>query len=430
VDGFTKSSTQSWPYDLQVARILVLSAFYPPHHFGGYELSCQDVTDRWRARGHDVHVLTSTMRWPEVATPDDEPVDRTLELYFRGYDTWSPHPLVRLRTERHNQRALRDVLQRFEPDVVSVWMMGWMSFGLLTTLVERDLPMVCVLQDDWMEFGPSFDAWARLFLDRPRAARVVRALTGVPTSIADIGKSAACCFISADTRRHAEERSRWSFPVATTVWSGVDRTSFFPTTRRTDWQWRLLYVGRVRRTKGLDTAIGALPKLPDAHLTVVGRGDPAYEAEVRTLADDLGVADRITWGAASTRDDLRAMYADADCLVFPSRWREPLGLVPLEAMACGTPVVATGRGGSAEFCIDGVTCLRFAANDADELAACVQRLATDPDLRATLVRGGLATVEELNADRLTDVLEQWHLAAARRFADGTPADRQLSLAAH
>jgi glycosyltransferase involved in cell wall biosynthesis len=124
------------------------------------------------------------------------------------------------------------------------------------------------------------------------------------------------------------------------------------------------------------------------------------------------------------------LYAEADALIFPSRWREPLGLVALEAMACGTPVVATGRGGSGEFCIDELTCLRFDANDAAGLAACVRRLAADPELRARVVSGGFTTAQELTLDRLADVLEQWHLAALDRFANGTPADRELSLAAH
>ncbi len=372
--------------------------------------------------------MTSTHRWPDVTSPADEPVDRTLRLYLDGFDQWSPHPLVRLRTEWHNQRALKKVLAEFQPDLVSAWMMGWMSFGLLTTAVERGLPLVCVLQDDWLDFGPRYDAWARLFLARPRAARMVRAMTGVPTTIADIGKAGVFCFVSEDTRRFAEERSRWTFPVSTTVWSGVDSAAFFPMQRRPDWRWQLLFVGRIRRTKGVDTVIEALAQLPEAQLTLIGKGDPDYEQEVRALADELGVSDRMTW-ATATRDELRQRYADADVLVFPSRWREPLGLVPLEAMACGTPVVATGRGGSGEFCIDGVTCLRFDANDAEGLAACVRRLAEDPSLREQIVRGGFATAAELNVDRLADVLETWHLAALDRFAHDTPADRELSLSA-
>ena len=60
---------------------------------------------------------------------------------------------------------------------------------------------------------------------------------------------------------------------------------------------------------------------------------------------------------ASPRAELRGRYAAADVVAFPSRWREPFGLVPVEAMACDTPVVATGTGGTGEFLADGVNAL-------------------------------------------------------------------------
>ena len=75
--------------------ILVLSNMYPPHHMGGYELSCRDVVDRWRATGHDVTVLTSTMRLPGVDDPPDERgagVRRDLQIAFRDGDL-STYPL-------------------------------------------------------------------------------------------------------------------------------------------------------------------------------------------------------------------------------------------------------------------------------------------------------------------------------------------------
>jgi len=72
-------------------------------------------------------------------------------------------------------------------------------------------------------------------------------------------------------------------------------------------------------------------------------------------------------------------------------WEEPWGLVPLEAMARGRPVVATGRGGSREYLRDGENCLLFAAGSAPSLAAALRRLAEDPGLRARLRDGGLAT---------------------------------------
>jgi glycosyltransferase involved in cell wall biosynthesis len=412
-----------------VARVLALSALYPPHHFGGYELACQDVLNRWQARGYDVRVLTSDFTIPDVTAPANEPVDRALRLYWRDHELWSPHPFTRMRIERHNQRVLAKTLRDFRPDVVTVWHMAGMSFGLLTTLVEHGIPIVCVLQDDWLDFGPRFDAWSRLFLDRPRAARAARLATRVPTALADLGSAATFCFVSDATRQHAEEHSRWSFPVSSVVWSGVDRSTFYPTgDHDRAWRWRLLFAGRMARSKGVDTVIRALPLLPDeARLTIAGRGDPRLIEELRSLATSLGVADRVHWTEAD-RAQLRGLYAESDVLVFPARWKEPFGLVPVEAMACGTPVIATGTGGSGEICRDGLNCLRFPPDDVDALVDRLNRLANDAELRQRLVRGGLATADELTIDRLADVLEEWHLAAVNKFADGSPAHRQLVLA--
>ena len=93
-------------------------------------------------------------------------------------------------------------------------------------------------------------------------------------------------------------------------------------------------------------------------------------------------------------------------------------------MSCGVPVVATCTGGSVEFLGDGVNCLRFEAGNANDLAGAVRRVADDEGLRARLVAGGLQTAAELDVDRLADVLEAWHVAAATRFASGRPADRR------
>jgi glycosyltransferase involved in cell wall biosynthesis len=77
-----------------------------------------------------------------------------------------------------------------------------------------------------------------------------------------------------------------------------------------------------------------------------------------------------------------------------------------------TPVVATRRGGSAEFLVDGENCLEIPADDPVALAAAVQRLAEQPALRARLVAGGLATAAEHTIDRLADRLEVLHRQAS------------------
>jgi glycosyltransferase involved in cell wall biosynthesis len=134
--------------------------------------------------------------------------------------------------------------------------------------------------------------------------------------------------------------------------------------------------------------------------------------ELRDLATELGVADRVRFALASSREDLRDRYRSADVVVMSSEWPEPFGLVPLEAMACGTPVVATGTGGSGEFLDDEVNCLLFTPGDAESMAAAISRMAADSDLRTRLVSGGTATVERMNMDGYADKLEVLHRRAA------------------
>ena len=81
-----------------MTRILTLTNLYPPHAYGGYEMSCDDVMRRLAGRGHEVTVLTTTTRVAGVADPpgDDTRVRRELEWYWQDHELRSPHPARRL----------------------------------------------------------------------------------------------------------------------------------------------------------------------------------------------------------------------------------------------------------------------------------------------------------------------------------------------
>jgi glycogen(starch) synthase len=413
-------------------QILVLTNLYPPHHLGGYELSCSDVMDRLRARGHDVTVLTTTTRFEGVDEPADERaqgIRRDLAFYWDEHKLVRPPVWRRFVLERANQDALRSALDDTRPDVVSVWNMGAMSLGLLTTIIERDIPMVLAVCDDWLVYGPLLDRWARLFRRRKRLGRIVRARTGVPTTLPNIGDAGAFCFVTDFVRRRAAEKAHVIPRVSTVVYSGIDRIDFPPATQNArPWSNRLLYVGRIDDRKGIDVAVTALSMLPDeTTLEIVGRGDEDYRRSLEAVAARLGVAGRISFDVVP-RAGLKDRYRAADALLFPVVWEEPFGLVPIEAMACGTPVVATGTGGSAEFLANERNCLLVRPGDADDLARAVTRLSRDAGLRARLVANGLLLADELTTDRLADVFEAWHVAAADRFAHGYPENRPSPLA--
>jgi glycogen(starch) synthase len=392
-------------------RVLVLTNLYPPNAMGGYELSCRDVVDRWRARGHEVTVLTTEGTITGVVEPDvHEPhVHRRLRWYWSEHAFLSPPFRVRLAWERANHAVLAGLLAQVRPDVVSVWHMGGMPLSLLTALDEVGVPVVHNLCDDWPDYGRRADAWTAGWSRLPRAVRRLGArLTGVPTQVPDLDRHPASV-VSAFTLQALRDRTPWSFAQATVVGSGVDTTDFplLAGDLARPWHGELLVVGRVEARKGFDVAVAALELLPGAHLRVAGVADPEHERELARAGGD-----RVTFGAVP-RAGLREVYAAADVLVFPSRWEEPFGLVPLEAMTQGTPVVATRRGGSSEYLVDGVNCLEVPPDSPEAIAAAVQRLSDSPELRATLVAGGLETAARRTVDQLADVLEDLHARAVR-----------------
>ena len=372
-------------------RILSVGNLYPPHHFGGYELIWRGAVEQLRAAGHEVRILTTDHRHPapDPTVPEDPDCHRELRWYWRDHRFPRKSPLARLRLERHNRAVLQRHLDEWSPDLVAWWPMGGMSMALVEQVHRAGLPSVAVVMDDWPSYGPKVDAWQGPFYGRPRRGRLVERLTGIP-ALGELRSRTNWVFIS----RHQLERTEraiGSLAGARVAHAGVDE-ELFRAAPEHPWRWRLLYCGRIDPRKGIDLAVAALPHLPpEATLQIVGDGDPEHRRELERLADSLGVAERVRFERVP-RDRLPATFADHDALLFPVRWEEPWGLVPLEAMAVGLLVVASGRGGSAEYFEDGENCLLA---DPDEgpraLADALLQLAEDGHLRGRLRAGGLRT---------------------------------------
>ena len=143
----------------------------------------------------------------------------------------------------------------------------------------------------------------------------------------------------------------------------------------------LLSVGLLIPRKGHDLVIGALPRLPDMELIVVGDGPE--RGALDALAKDRGVADRVRFVGAVPQEELRSYYGAADALVLASS-REGWANVLLESMACGTPVVASTAGGSPEVVAAPEAGGLIAERSAEAVAEGVRRLfAAYPDRGAT-----------------------------------------------
>jgi glycosyltransferase involved in cell wall biosynthesis len=179
---------------------------------------------------------------------------------------------------------------------------------------------------------------------------------------------------------------------ATVIPCGVDTDLFRPAPRRDpDGPQRLLVVGRLVTRKGIGNTVEALARLPGVELVVAG--GPAADAldvdpsvtRLRALAERLEVADRVRFLGGVARADVPALIQDSDVVVAVP-WYEPFGIVPLEGMACGRPIVGTAVGGLLDTVLPGETGELVPPRRPDELARVLRELLADPERRAAYGR--------------------------------------------
>lgn len=221
---------------------------------------------------------------------------------------------------------------------------------------------------------------------------------------------------------------------------GVDLDLFTPDGpaegRRPD-RHRLLYVGRLVQRKGVGNVISALPRLPGVELVVAGGpsreelDDDAEVRRLRELAVELGVADRVALRGRVERPDLPALIRSADALVTVP-WYEPFGIVPLEAMACGVPVVATAVGGMIDSVVDERTGVHVPPRDPDRLAEALADLLAHPAARRRYGAAGAKRARRLYDWRriAAQACEVYAEVAAEAGARGADEGREESSARH
>jgi glycosyltransferase involved in cell wall biosynthesis/phosphoheptose isomerase len=218
----------------------------------------------------------------------------------------------------------------------------------------------------------------------------------------------------------------------TVVPCGVDLDLFTPDgprDARPAGRRRIMCVGRLVQRKGIGNIIEALASIPDTELVVAG-GPPAAELDgdpeavrLRGIAEACGVADRVELRGRVEHQDLPALLRSADVVVC-APWYEPFGIVPLEAMACGVPVVASAVGGMIDSVVDGVTGMHICPRDPDRIAAATRGLLDDPDRRAAFSRAGVRRARRLyDWDRVASATLDVYARQAARGGNGARTGR-------
>jgi phosphatidyl-myo-inositol alpha-mannosyltransferase len=354
---------------------------------GGVQAHIRQVSQHLRQRGHDVLVLA----------PGDQPegyegvriVGKPVAVRFNG-------SVARICLSPGASRKVREALREFRPDVIHAH--DPVSPGIsMLALVHANAPLVATSHP----YFPPDARSSKVFsfaapLLRPIWRRVDRRL-----AVSNAARHTIC--------------SRLGYGNVQVLPNGANVDVFaralparLPAGRK------LLFVGRLELRKGFPVAVRAFSKLaaeyPDLRLVVVGDG--ADRDAVNEL--DEATRRRVDMMGRVTDEALPTFYRASDIFMSPATGSESFGIVLVEAMAAGIPLVASDIPGYREVARDGIEGILVPPSDPDALAAGIRRLLDDPALAMSLGLNGAQRARHFDWESIVDRLEDIYLETAGR----------------
>jgi glycogen(starch) synthase len=363
-------------------RVLMVSWEFPPLVVGGLAIHVHGLSRALAAQGHDVVVLT--LHHPDA--PDDSVVDGVRVLRADSSLPWLPEDnfLLKMASANHQLVQLTARLGTWRPDLVHAhdWLVAWAG-DTIRTLWDR--PLLATIHAT----------------ERGRNHGVLP--PGQPSGINSVEwwlTYQARHVVTCSRYMHDEVVESFELPEhkLSIVPNGVDADEWAPPpglARGADGPLVVAW-GRVQYEKGFQTLVQAMPtlrvKVPGLRAVIAGKG--GYLAELQHLAERLRVADVVTFGGFVPDEELRHLLHTSTCAVIPSLY-EPFGIVALEALAAGAPLVVAASGGLTEILTGTDAGLLFTPGDAHDLANAIVRMHEEPGLRRRSQEAGAALVRDV-----------------------------------
>lgn len=368
-------------------KILHIGKYYPPFR-GGMETALENICEGLLDAGHEVVVITagetSREQIESIAGPESGREGRLVRVGVRGVVFSQPLTAGLL-------GVLRREVARLQPDVVHLHLPNPLAAAAW-------LALSCCRSSS----SPTMAVWYHADITRQKIGRQL-----LKPLLSACLKRAAGITVAARALRDrspilADYRSKVSvipFGIAEEPWLSVEPRRDGP----------FLFVGRLVAYKGIDILLKALAEVPAAELVIVGEGP--LKASLQALAGNLQLKDRVIFAGSLAQAQIAACMAEATALILPSvDESEAFGLVQLEAMASGVPVVATDLPtGVPEVGEDGLTGFLVAPNDSAALAKSLLALHGDPSLRRAMGEAGRARfLAHSSRRRMVERLTNWY----------------------
>jgi glycosyltransferase involved in cell wall biosynthesis len=385
---------------------LFASAFYP--HVGGVEELCRQLAHEYQARDHGVAVFTE--RWPRSLAAyevyEGIPVHR---IPFRVMSEGVRAKIKYLATHRAIRRRLLELLGRFRPDVVHVHCVSTNAYYALEVQEATGVPLIVSLHGEL-----TMDAQG-LFKRSALARDILRR-----------GLRRADAVTACSRQTLAEAEAFFGEPLGekgVVVYNGIAEGGGGEIVPFEHPRPYILAIGRHVRQKGFDILLHAMKQLGPAGdpYDLILAGDGVEHEPLKSLATALGLGDRVVFPGQVDHPAAISLFAGCKVFVLPSR-NEAFGIVNLEAMVAGKPIVAARVGGVPEIVLDDENGLLVAPENPSELAETLRRLLADEAWQRRLGKAGRERAKLFTWPRIVEEYMAVYAAALSRSRG-----RQLAL---
>ncbi len=356
-------------------RVIMLSWEYPPRIVGGISPHVYDLSQRLQAKGIEVHVVTKAT----PAAPDEETQPSGVQVH-RVHLAEEPNDflheiqLLNVATDLRVRKLLEDWRPGGQPTIFHAH--DWLSLDAARELkYEYKLPMIATIHATEMgrhggihndtsryiheqEYWLTYEAWRIIVCSEFMKGEVSRSFS--------VGED------KIDVIFNGVEPSKFEF-----TWTEAERAAQRAKLALPE-EKIVMFVGRFVREKGIQVLLNAahviLAQEPDTKFMIVGGG---HRERLERYAEWAGLKDKVLFTGFMANRSLHQLYRVADVAVFPSLY-EPFGIVALEAMAAGAPVVASDAGGLREVVLHDETGTLSFSGDPQSLAWAILKVLRDP----------------------------------------------------
>ena len=409
--------TRAWHDPL---RVVLVSNFYPPHVVGGAEIIAAQLARELAATGVDVTVVTTCGPRDGIA---EEVQDGVHVVRFFPRNLWwnyarfqagdvrsLPAKLLWNLRDAWNHDAARKfgaVLDDVAPDVVHTHNLKGLSPAVWAEAKRRDLPVVHTMHDYYLLCGRGtmLNGDGTPCAQRCLGCRAYRSWYKPKVALVDLLCSPSRHLL--DMHLAAGVTGRWGQYV---VRNGLTRPPRCEIPR-SEGTTRLLFLGQLRREKGVHVLLDAIRKVRrGVEVHIAGRGPMTDEVRQAAAGDS-----RLVFRGFLSGEEKQRALTECDAVVFPSTWAENAPLAIAEAFLNGRPVIGSRYGAIPEFINHGSNGLLFDMGNPTALAAAIDRLSADAALRAALSAGAEESAGSFTAQAMTAAYRGlYELALERR----------------